>query len=117
MNLDKTAVKAFKTADEHGFWPWAGPFQDPQDLLALSQKLLLIQSEVTEAMNELRSLPEDGDAVVHSEFVSELADIVIRTLDVVGFMSLEHYGLSFEEIIKDKMATNEKRPAKHGKRF
>ncbi|WFR64178.1 hypothetical protein P9222_08390 [Paenibacillus amylolyticus] len=40
---------------------------------------------------------------------SELADIVIRVLDVCG-----HYGIDLEKAIQEKMAYNATRPQRHG---
>lgn len=52
-----------------------------------------------------RSRKPEGVAV-------ELADVVIRIADLCG-----HLGIDLEEVIEIKMACNEGRPYKHGKKF
>lgn len=52
-----------------------------------------------------RSRKPEGVAV-------ELADAVIRIADLCG-----HLGIDLEEVIEIKMAYNEGRPYKHGKKF
>lgn len=56
-------------------------------------------------MCKYRSRKPEGVAV-------ELADAVIRIADLCG-----HLGIDLEEVIEIKMAYNEGRPYKHGKKF
>lgn len=42
----------------------------------------------------------------------ELADAVIRIADLCGYL-----GIDLDAVISEKMAYNETRPFKHGKRF
>lgn len=107
MNLNKASLRAYTTASEHGFWDWKCYDLREQKLL-LSRKLALIVSEVTEALSVLR---EPG-APDFDKFEDELADIVIRTLDVAGYCTVD-----FETAIRKKMEKNESRPEKHGKDF
>lgn len=70
-------------------------------------KLALIGTEVSEAIAEHRESNPDWDA-----FTSELADIVIRTFDLAGFLRLP-----LGEALVAKMDKNKDRPARHGKRY
>ena len=67
-------------------------------------KLALVHAEVSEASEAVRK----GD---HENFVEELADAVIRILDISGSLQLD-----LETAIEDKMKKNEDRPYMHGKR-
>ena len=58
-----------------------------------------------ESLCKYRSRKPEGVAV-------ELADAVIRIADLCG-----HLGIDLEEVIEIKMAYNEGRPYKHGKKF
>ncbi len=71
----------------------------------MAEKLLLVHSEVSEAAEALRI--DDID-----NFKEELADIIIRLLDITGSI-----GVDIEDEMRKKMAVNEKRAYKHGKRF
>jgi NTP pyrophosphatase (non-canonical NTP hydrolase) len=67
-------------------------------------KLMLVTSEVAEAAEAVRQ----GDL---PNFVEEIADACIRLLDICGSM-----GIDIEGAIRTKMALNEARPVRHGKR-
>ena len=62
------------------------------------EALALIGSEVGEAVNECRGeKPTD-------EFGTELADIILRTVDLAHWQ-----GIDLAKVISDKMAVNEER--------
>ena len=90
-----------KVAKAHGFWDNG---INPEDI---PEKLCLIHSEVSEAMEAVRKEPVD-----YNNFVEELADIVIRVFDLA-----EAFKLDILEAIYIKHLINEKRPYKHGKKF
>ena len=98
----RTGIKiSHQTAREKGFW-------EENDRRV---KLLLIHCEISEAVEELRK-----DDV--SAYKEELADIAIRLFDLMGYEERRAQGtLDFESIIKEKMAYNNNRPKKHGKKF
>lgn len=70
----------------------------------MPEKLMLVVTELSEAMEAYRH--DD-----RKNFAEEIADTFIRLLDICGSI-----GLDIESEIKAKMAINEKRPFKHGKK-
>lgn len=106
MEIKTLVTKAHENAVKHGFWEPPLPF---------GTAIALIHSELSEALEEerngnpdickYRSRKPEGVAV-------ELADAVIRIADLCG-----HLGIDLEEVIEIKMAYNEGRPYKHGKKF
>jgi NTP pyrophosphatase (non-canonical NTP hydrolase) len=69
------------------------------------EKLALIHSEVSEALEGMRN----GD---EANVAEEMADIVIRVLDFCGWK-----GINIEQEVVNKMAKNRKRPRLHGRVF
>lgn len=98
--LNDYAHRAHTNAVAKGFWD----DRDPSNVLSTLAELALIHSEVSEAAEAIRK-PDGGN------FGEELADIVIRVMDTA-----EAHGVNLEQEIVNKMATNEARPHKHGKR-
>jgi NTP pyrophosphatase (non-canonical NTP hydrolase) len=92
-----------RVAVNHLFWQY--PIDVPEKVLYSAIKLGLIQSEASEALEAVRS----GDIEHTGE---ELADIVIRTLDLA-----EYLGIDIEAAVERKHKENEMRPIKHGKLF
>ena len=103
--------EAFDNAEVHGFHEdYNALLSDvPSELYKplrrtiLLAKLALISSEIGEAVSAL----QHGDEGL---FAEEVADIVIRVLDLCGTEDIDLGG----EVL-DKMMTNRKRPYMHGK--
>ena len=76
-------------------------------------KLMLITTEVAEAAEDVRTgamRTVMSDSGKPEGLPSELADIVIRVMDVCGGL-----GIDLDEEIRIKMSHNRRRPALHGK--
>ena len=73
--------------------------------LATSSRLMLIVSEVSEALEALRKNDKEN-------FKEELADVIIRTCDLAGGLNID-----LQEEIMKKIEANKNRPYKHGKEF
>jgi len=87
-----------KVAVDHLFW---------QSPVNIPEKLCLIHSEVSEAMEAHRSLTSSKDQIEE-----ELADIIIRVLDLAEYLNMD-----MEVAVEAKHFINEGRPIRHGKRY
>jgi NTP pyrophosphatase (non-canonical NTP hydrolase) len=86
----------YATARFHGFQEYEG------NELFVPTKLALISSEVSEALEAHREKNDD-------HIGEELADVVIRTMDLA-----EALGINLIKKMLDKQAKNEARAFKHG---
>ena len=123
MDIKELVKKSHKNAREKGFWKeYEISCYELNNALKnfssrnieecifiknaiISQSLLLIVSEITEAVEGLRK----GDV---DNFKEELADVAIRLADLCGGLDID-----LEEEIKKKIDKNKNRPYKHGKAF
>lgn len=106
--LDSLATELHKNAVVKGFWP---EVEDVDDIFVAKQ-LMMIVSEVVEAMEAIRK--DKGD----EEIAKEFADILIRTLDLyAGLVEAGYTRQSLDHILKQKADFNKTRPEKHGVRF
>lgn len=104
MTINACAAEVHRCAVEHGWWE--GGSRNVGEILAN------IHSEVSEAWECWRNKdiePRLGENGKPEGFESELADIVIRVLDLFAAWEVDA-----EAAIKLKMDYNEKRPYKHG---
>jgi len=105
MEIRELQKKIHQTAKEKGWW---------ETERNMGEMLCLVHSEVSEALEDWRS-GRLLDRVYFEEngkpcgFPSELADAVIRILDIA-----EHLSIDLSEVIKQKMAFNETRSYRHG---
>jgi NTP pyrophosphatase (non-canonical NTP hydrolase) len=104
--LDALAAVLHETAIEKGFWD--GEYTHDK----IGNKLALVHSEVTEVLEAIRK--SQGSEKV----VEEIADTIIRLLDVYAAMRNEEAVLhSLDEILQKKMDKNKQRPVLHGNLF
>ncbi len=115
LTIAEVTKRSHETATEKGWWA----DYEQQDLL-ISSKLMLIVSEVSEALEELRRKGMEGidnlwfsggeDEKAKPEgFVVELADVIIRVADLC-----REYNLDLETALITKMKYNKTRPHRHG---
>lgn len=104
-NLDTWANQLHVTAKSKGFY-------DDLDMTTFNsqaKQLAMIHSEVTEVLEALRK--DQGQAKV----VEELADILIRTLDLYAALVVMHVVTdSLQESFENKSKINTERPRMHG---
>jgi len=107
MDMHSIQEQAYRLAKEKGWWDG--------DSHNIPEKLALIHSEISEALQEYRNEPRDigvhwtGVGGKPEGFPVELADAVIRILDLCG-----HLGIDLEKYIEMKHEYNKTRPYRHG---
>ena len=101
-SLNELSAKVHQTAVEHGWW-------EDEDY-NFGEKLALIHSEVSEALEAWRETDEPwyGDGKPEGWGI-ELIDAVIRILDLMGVEDLD-----IDLLMQVKMDYNGTRPYKHG---
>jgi NTP pyrophosphatase (non-canonical NTP hydrolase) len=104
--LDDLSMDLHKVAVEKGFWP------EEIDDIFIAKQCMMIVSEVTETMEAIRK--DKGE----EEITKEVADILIRTLDLyAGLVEAGYTRLSLDYALEEKTQFNKTRPEKHGVRF
>ena len=93
MNMHDLAVDIHRNAVAHGWWEKERP---------IPEMLCLIHSEVSEALEAYRN----GD---DENFSEELADIIIRVLDLAIGQEID-----IERAVLEKHKFNKTRPYRHG---
>jgi len=111
MNLDNLAKEIHKNATEKGFWDYMYSNAEPvgDTFIFFGKQLAMIHSEVTEVLEALRK--QKGE----SEVVEELADILIRVLDLYeGLRVNGDVRDSLDDTLLRKININTERPKMHG---
>lgn len=104
--LDVLAAVLHENAKEKGFWD--GEYSNDK----IGNKLALVHSEITEVLEAIRK--NKGS----EEIVEEMADTIIRLLDVYAAMRNEDKILhSLDEVLQNKINKNKERPRLHGNLF
>lgn len=115
--LNDLAQEISEIAESKGFWD----IEAAGENAIVPLKLCLVHSEISEALEEHRKLYDDDDPshytgmtpLQEDKFTEELADAVIRLLDIVGFLGLDQFG----QILLEKVEKNRQRPYLHSKRY
>lgn len=104
--LDETADHLHQVAKEKGFWPVE------VDDIFITKQLMMVVSEAVEVMEAIRK--DKGKA----EVADEMADIIIRTLDLyAGLVENGYTDISLDLALENKVNFNKNRPERHGVRF
>jgi NTP pyrophosphatase (non-canonical NTP hydrolase) len=104
--LDEMADRLHIISTEKGFWP------NEVDDIFITKQLMMIVSEAVEVMEAIRK--DKGK----DEIASEMADIVIRTLDLyAGLRDNLYTDISLDAALEKKVSFNKTRPERHGVRF
>lgn len=114
--INDIAEDVYQVAATKGFWS----IDDVSDFALIPIKLALIGDEVSEALQVHRDVYDDSDEnlstnmteMQEDDFIEELADIVIRTMDLAAALDL-----NLGQAIIDKIEKNRDRPNKHNKRY
>ena len=94
------------TAVEKGFWP------DKIDDIFITKQLMMIVSEAVEVMEAIRK--DKGK----QEVADEMADIIIRTLDLYqGLVDNGYVDQGLQVALNNKTSFNKSRPERHGVKF
>jgi len=103
MNLDIWSNEIHDNAVEKGFW------EPNNGTIFYLKQIAMIHSECSEVLEAIRK--EKGDDKV----VEELADIIIRTLDLwAGLVRDEYTTESIAEVLIRKVGINSQRDRMHG---
>jgi NTP pyrophosphatase (non-canonical NTP hydrolase) len=109
MNLDDLAAELHKTAIEKGFWEPLFRMNDEDSFIFYAKQIAMIHSEATEVLEAIRK--NKGE----DQIVEELADILIRTLDLYNAMYNQgDVTTSLHKTVKSKAKVNKDRPRLHG---
>lgn len=104
--FDELAEQLHNTAVAKGFWP-----EDVDDIF-ITKQLMMIVSETVEVMEAIRK--DKGE----DQIADEMADILIRTLDLyAGLVEHGYTRVSLDYALDNKANINKDRPERHGVRF
>jgi NTP pyrophosphatase (non-canonical NTP hydrolase) len=104
--FDEIAKELHEVAVEKGFWP------EEVDDIFITKQLMMVVSEAVEVMEAIRK--SHGPEAV----ADEMADIIIRTLDLyAGLREYEYVNDTLDAAFEKKTGYNKTRPERHGVKF
>lgn len=113
LSIQELVLETNKLARRKGWW------DDPS--INIGEKLALIHSEISEALEEAREFGLEKDMAIYFNesnpdkpegLAVELADAIIRITDLCG-----QFDLPLEAALRLKHEYNKSRPYRHGKVF
>lgn len=108
-DLDETAFTINAHTREKGFWEPLKRMDKQDHIIFYLKQLQMINTEVSEVTEAMRK--EKGD----DQVVEELADILVRLLDLFGGLFTEGYtNESLQKHFQEKVEKNKSRPKMHG---
>jgi hypothetical protein len=112
--IDRLARQSHDNMEERGFWDHF-PERFLDDRTWIGEKIGLAHTELSEALQASRNYNTARER--HHEILGELADEILRCLDMAGLILTYTPGTSFGQIILDKMKKSVGRGKLHGKRW
>lgn len=109
MTLDNLSDRLHNTAKSKGFWEPLSRMDRQDFFIFYAKQIAMIHSEATEILEAIRK--DKGEEAV----VEEIADLIIRTLDLykgLGYF-YESYP-SLEDVLTKKSLVNQNRDRLHG---
>lgn len=102
-SINELAEEIYKANAAKGFW---------DEERNVGELIALVHSELSEALEAHRKDLNDDKLPHRKGLEVELADALIRILDMAGGLGMDIEGAMFE-----KLAYNKTRPYKHGKKY
>ena len=111
ISINELAKTIYKANRAKGFWDIMAKHIDEPEIIDLlvATKISLMHSELSEALEAHRKSLKDNHLTDYDGLVVELADTLIRILDLCGA-----FDMPIGEVIEKKLAYNTSRPHKHG---
>jgi NTP pyrophosphatase (non-canonical NTP hydrolase) len=110
INLEDVAYMVHKNAVEKGFWEPLSRMEKEDHIVFYLKQIAMIHSEVSETLEAIRK--EKGE----HEVVEEMADIIIRLLDL--WCGMKRNGAikntTLTRVLMEKINKNSDRPKMHG---